>query len=442
MLAALRRFRFTEFQLLVVPSLLAIVGLLTIFLTKTHTLVWTWSDISISLVYIALVFLVTIGLSFSGFRGDEVLFPIVAMLAGVGLLVMQRLQILGRVVINGVPKDYGSIAERQTIYIVISFVLFMAALAFVRRLDWIARYKYTWAFIGIGLMLVTIALGVQTNGARLWLSIGPVTIQPDEILKVVLVIFFAAYLSEHQYVLASTYRIGPVRIAPPAYLVPMVIMLGLSMLAVMVQNDLGSALLLFGIFVVMLYVATGRPLYVVLLLAAFAIGVFLIYHSPQGAKVAIRVQNWINPWADPSGRGYQAIQSGYAMSAGHLFGGGLAHGYPQYIPVVESDYVFAIIGEELGLFGTIAVLCLYLLLVGRGFIIALRAEDGFARLLATGLTTVLALQTLIILGGVVRLIPLTGVTLPFISSGGSSLLTNFIIIALLLRASDPEWRRG
>lgn len=435
MLAALRRFRFTEFQLLVVPSLMAIVGLLTIFLTKTGSLDWTWGDIWISLAFVGMLFGITLWMSLSGFRGDQVLFPIVAMLSGLGLLIMQRLELMGVVG----PKDYGQIAARQVIYLAAALLLFVGMMTFVRRLDWIQRYKYTWAFIGVALMVVTLAIGVQQYGARMWLSIGPVTIQPDEILKVVLVVFLAGYLNEHQYVMASIYRVGPFRIAPPAYLFPMAGMWLLTMASVVLQNNLGTALLLFGIFLVMLYVATGRSLYVIVLLIGFVVGVYISYQL--FGRVGVRVQNWINPWADPSSAGFQPIQSDFAMASGHLFGAGLGHGFPQFIPVVETDYVFSVIGEELGLLGTMAVLCLYLLLVGRGFLIALRAEDGFARLLATGLTTILALQTLIILGGVVRLIPLTGVTLPFISAGGSSLLTNFIIVALLLRASDPDWRR-
>ncbi|MDI3341055.1 MAG: FtsW/RodA/SpoVE family cell cycle protein [Sphaerobacter sp.] len=436
MLAALRRFRFTEFQLLVVPSLMAIVGLLTVFLNRTGSAQWTWSDIWISLAYVVLLFGITGWLSLSGFKGDQVLFPIVAMLVGLGLLIMQRLQ----PVLEAKGGAWATLAQRQLIYLALGLGLFWGMMTFVRSLDWLRRYKYTWAFAGLALMAVTIVLGREEYGARSWLDLGIVTVQPDEIVKLILVVFMAGYLDEHRAAIGSTYRLGPLSLPPIPYLLPMGLMWLMAVATVVLQNNLGSALLFFGIFLVMLYVATGRQVYVVVGLASFAVAVYIAYQL--FGRIGDRVQNWIDPWADPWVLGNQQIQSDYAMAAGRMFGVGLGNGFPQFIPVVETDYVFAVIGEELGFLGTMGVLCLYLLLVGRGFLIALRAEDGFARLLAAGLTTILALQTLIILGGVVRLIPLTGVTLPFISAGGSSLLTNFIIVALLLRTSDPEWRRG
>lgn len=431
----LRQFRLTEVQLLVVPSLMAIVGLLTIFLVQTGERAWSWSDIWVSLAYVAFLFGMSLWLSISGFKGDQVLFPIVAMLAGIGLLVTERL--------HPVFVDWGggwtNLAQRQLLYLAIGLVFLWAMMVVVRRIDWLRRYKYTWAFTGVLLMLITLVIGQETYGARLWLDFGFFTVEPDEIVKVILVIFFAAYLDEYRDLITGTYQLGPVRLPPIPYLMPLVAMWLLSVMMVVLQNNLGTALLFFGIFLTMLYVATGRLFYVVTGLGSFSIAVVVAYQL--FGRVAIRAQNWINPWTDPSDTGFQQIQSDYAMAAGHLFGTGLGYGHPQFIPVVQADYVFSLIGEELGLFGTFAVLILYMLLVARGFTIALRSESGFARLLAVGLTTILALQTLIILGGVVRLIPLTGITLPFISAGGSSLLTNFLIIGLLLRVSDPDWRK-
>lgn len=436
MLKALGRFRFTEFQLLVVPSLMAIVGLLTVFLAGKSEASWTWSDISVSLAYVAMIFGISIWLSVSGFRGDQVLFPIVAMLAGIGLLVMQRLQ----PVLEARGGGWAGLSQRQLIYLAIGFVLFWGMMTFVRRLDWLQRYKYTWAFAALGLMAVTVFFGQEEYGARRWLNLGVVTIQPDEIIKIVMVVFLAAYLDEYKDLIATTYRVGPLRLPPIPYLLPLIVMWLLAVGTVVIQNNLGTALLFFGVFLVMLYVATGRMWYVVAGLGSFAVAVYGAFQ--QFGRVADRVQNWLNPWADPEVLGYQQIHSDYAMASGGLFGAGLGHGFPGFVPVVETDYVFAVIGEELGLLGTIAVLCLYFLLIGRGYVIAMRAENGFARFLAVGLTSTIAIQTLIILGGVVRLIPLTGVTLPFISAGGSSLLSNFIIIGLLLRVSDPDWRRA
>ena len=304
----------------------------------------------------------------------------------------------------------------------------------MRRLDWLRRYKYTWGFLGLAMMAVTMVAGENVNGARLWLNLGIVTVQPSELVKVLLVVFLAAYLDDYGDLIAGSYRIGPLKLPPIPYLLPMIIMWVASLAIVVLQNDLGTALLFFGIFLVMIYVATGRLLYIVVGLSSFAVAVYIAYQLFD--RIAVRVQNWINPWSDPLVAGFQQIQAEYSLAAGHIFGTGLGYGHPQYIPAVETDYIFAALGEELGLLGTIAILALYLLLVARGSLIALRAEGGFPQLLAVGLTTILALQTLIILAGTLRIIPLTGITLPFISAGGSSLLTNFIIVGLLLRISE------
>ncbi len=433
--AILRRFRFTEFQLLVAPSLMTVVGLLTIFLARTGTTKWSLSDISVSLGYVALLFGMTIWFSASGFKGDQVLFPVVATLAGVGLLEIQR---LNPVLIER-GAGWANVAQRQVLFLAVGLLLLWGMIVFTRKLDWLRRYKYTWGFLGLGLMVVTMVAGEKVNGARLWLNLGVVTVQPGEIVKVLLVIFLAAYLDDYGDLIAGSYQVGPLRLPPIPYLLPMVIMWMASLAIVVLQNDLGTALLFFGIFLVMIYVATGRFLYIAVGLGSFAVGVYVAYQLFD--RIAVRVQNWINPWADPLNAGFQQIQAEYSLAAGHIFGTGLGYGHPQYIPAVETDYIFAALGEELGLLGTIAIVALFLLLVARGSLIALRAERGFPQLLAVGLTTILALQTFIILAGTLRIIPLTGITLPFISAGGSSLLTNFIIIGLLLRVSEPGARR-
>ncbi len=433
--AILRRFRFTEFQLLVAPSLMTVVGLLTIFLARTGTTKWSISDISVSLGYVALLFGMTIWFSASGFKGDQVLFPVVATLAGVGLLEIQR---LNPVLIER-GAGWANVAQRQVLFLAVGLLLLWGMIVFTRKLDWLRRYKYTWGFLGLGMMVVTMVAGEKVNGARLWLNLGFVTVQPSEIVKVLLVVFLAAYLDDYGDLIAGSYQLGPLRLPPIPYLLPMVVMWMASLAIVVLQNDLGTALLFFGIFLVMIYVATGRFLYIVVGLGSFAVGVYVAYHLFD--RIAVRVQNWINPWADPLNAGFQQIQAEYSLAAGHIFGTGLGYGHPQYIPAVETDYIFAALGEELGLLGTIAIVALFLLLVARGSLIALRAERGFPQLLAVGLTTILALQTFIILAGTLRIIPLTGITLPFISAGGSSLLTNFIIIGLLLRISEPGARR-
>ncbi len=411
---------------------MTVIGLLTIFLARTGSSKWSLGDISVSLGYVALLFGMTIWFSATGFKGDQVLFPVVATLAGLGLLEIQR---LGPVLADR-GAAWAGIAQRQVLFLAFGLMLLWAMMVFVKRLDWLRKYKYTWAFFGLALMAVTMVAGESVNGARLWLNLGIVTVQPSELVKVLLVVFLAAYLDDYGDLIAGSYRLGPLKLPPIPYLLPMVLMWLASLAVVVLQNDLGTALLFFGIFLVMIYVATGRLLYVVVGLGSFAGGVYVAYQLFD--RIAVRVQNWINPWADPLGAGFQQIQAEYSMAAGHIFGTGLGYGHPQFIPAVETDYIFAALAEELGLLGTIAIISLYLLLVARGSLIALRAERGFPQLLAVGLTTILALQTLIILAGTLRLIPLTGITLPFISAGGSSLLTNFLIVGLLLRVSESS----
>lgn len=435
MRAAIERFRFTEFQLLIVPSLLAIVGLLTIFLARTGEATWTWADIWVSLAYVGLLVGISLWFSLTGFRGDQVLFPVVAMLAGIGLLMIQRLQ--PELAERG--GAWASLAERQVLYLALGLAVFWGMMTFITRLNWLRRYKYTWALLGVGLMVVTMLFGQEVYGARLWLDLGFVVVQPGELVKVILVVFLAAYLADHHDLLAGHYRLGPLKLPPIPYLIPLVFMWLMAVLIVVMQNDLGSALLFFGIFLTMLYAATGRLLYVIAGLTSFSIAVYFTYQVFD--HVAVRVRNWINPWDNPLGVGYQQIQGEYSMANGELFGTGLGYGQPEAIPAVETDYVFAAIGEELGLLGAFAILCLYMLLIARGYLIAIRAISQFERLLAMGVTTILALQTMIIVAGNLRLIPLTGITLPFISAGGSALLTNFLIVGILLRISESKWDR-
>lgn len=428
----IRRFRFTEFQLLIVPCAMTIVGLLTIFLASTRDLNWDWRDIWISLAYMGAVLGMSIWFSITGFRGDQIIFPVVVALSGLGLLVLQRLS----PALEAQSADYAGMAERQLIYLAVGLALLLGMITFVRRINWLRRYKYTWALGGLALMVVTMLFGVEINGARLWLNVGPFTIQSSEIVKVIFVVFLAGYLAENHELLVSSYRLGRISLPPIPYLMPLAIMWGVAMLIVVAQNDLGTALLFFGIFLAMLYLASGKLIYVVAGLTAFAGGAYVAYQNfPHFQE---RVAIWLDPWQDPYGLGYQHAQSEFALATGEVFGTGLAQGNPGLIPLVHTDFVFSAIGEELGLLGTVVLLLLFMLLVFRGFYIAMRARDLFGRYLAAGLTSVLAIQTLIIVGGTLRLIPLTGITLPFISAGGSSLLTNFIIVGMLMRISDPE----
>lgn len=407
--------------------------MLMIFLVPTHRVMWTWRDIWVSLVYAALVLGISVTFSLRGFRGDQVLLPVTATLSIIGLLMMQRL----RPDMAKISPGYGVIAQRQFLYLVAGMLILWAIVMLAgpfHVMELLRRYKYTWLIVSLALQASTFVLGTEVYGARLWIQIGPVQIQPSEIVKVTLAVFLASYLDEKRELIGMSWRIGPLTLPPLPYLLPMGIMWAASLLTLVALNDLGSALLFFSIFLVMLYVASGRAFYVVVGLISFAIASYLAYLA--FARLSIRVQNWINPWKDPLDTGYQQVQSDYALASGGLFGTGFGLGRPTLIPEVHTDFIFSAIGEELGLLGTLAILALYFVLVVRGFLISLRARDGFVQLLAAGFAAILGVQTLIIVGGVTRLIPLTGITLPFISYGGSSLLTNFLIVGLLLYMSS------
>jgi cell division protein FtsW (lipid II flippase) len=430
--------RLTEFRLLILPSILAIVGLIMIVLVPRREIAWTWNEVWVSLAFAGLVLGMSVTFSLRGFRGDQLLLPLTATLSVIGLLMIQRLH----PDLVALGDDYAGLAQKQLLFLGVGGVILWTIVMFagpfnVMRL--LRDYKYTWLLITLALQMATFFIGTEVGGARLWIQVGPVQIQPSEIVKVTLVVFLAGYLDEKRDLIGSSWKIGPLSLPPIPYLLPMIAMWGVGLLTLVALNDLGSALLMFGIFLTMLYVVSGRMLYVVVGLGSFAVACYVAWLTLS--RIEIRVQNWLDPWSyDPNVTGYQQIQSDYALSAGKLFGSGFGQGSPTLIPQVHSDFIFSAIGEELGLLGSLAVLAIYLLMVMRGLMIGMRARDGFVQLLAVGLSATLALQTLIIVGGVVRLIPLTGITLPFISFGGSSLLSNFGIVGILLYLSSLPQR--
>ncbi|HEV8053957.1 MAG TPA: FtsW/RodA/SpoVE family cell cycle protein, partial [Candidatus Limnocylindrales bacterium] len=310
----------------------------------------------------------------------------------------------------------------------------------VRNDNWLREYKYTWAAVGVGLLLLVFFLGDETNGARLSLRIGPIAGQPSELLKVILVVFLAGYLAENRTLLARTStRVGPISLPPIPYLMPMLAMWGLALAVVIVQRDLGAALLFFSVFLTLLYVATRRFAYVVLGLALFLVGAAVLYLL--FSHVRTRVDIWLDPYVDPLGTGYQVIRALYALGRGGILGTGLGAGLPAVgdtpaIPAIHTDFVYAALAEELGMLGGLAILGLYGVIAERGLRIAVQAADDFRALLAVGLTLVVVVQAALIVGGNLKLVPLTGITLPFVSYGGSSLLANAIVVGLLLALSD------
>ncbi len=302
------------------------------------------------------------------------------------------------------------------------------------------RYRYTFLVAGIAALLLPLApspIGREINGARLWAKIGPFQVQPGEVAKVLLVVFFAAYLVDKRDLLTQgTLRLGRLRFPHPKHLGPLVVAWGTSLVVMVMQKDLGSSLLFFAIFAAMLYMATNRAMYIVGGSVLFFSTATLAYNLFD--HVQVRVATWTNPWLDAQGDGYQIVQSLFAFGTGGFAGTGLGLGSPQKIPYVATDFIFAAIGEELGLLGTASVIIAFLLLLGTGFRIAIVCPRPFSKLFAAGLTAVVGIQTFVIIGGVTRVIPLTGVTLPFVSYGGSSLVVNYIVLALLLRISDDS----
>jgi cell division protein FtsW (lipid II flippase) len=372
----------------------------------------------------------------AGHRGDPLLLPLVATIGGIGLIMLNRLAPdLQATAAFGL--DF-TVVETQLLWFAIGVAAMLGVALGFRNDGLLRHYKYTWAIAGVLLLMVTFLFGREVNGARLWIYLGPIGFQPGEFLKIVLVVFIAAYLAEKRTLLRdASARIGPIRIPPLPYLLPMLAMFVIVMLVVIFGKDLGTALLFFGIFLTMLFVATGRRSYVLIGLLLFLAGSFVAYRLFD--HVARRVDAWIDPFADPSGVGYQTVQSLYAFGRGGLFGEGLGQGL---LPTagggffgIETDFIFAVAAEELGLIGAFALLALAVALIFRGLRVAMLARDDFSAMLAVGLTTSLGLQTLIIVAGVLKLIPLTGITFPFVSYGGSSLLASFLVVGLLLSIS-------
>jgi cell division protein FtsW (lipid II flippase) len=311
----------------------------------------------------------------------------------------------------------------------------------VRDTRVLERYRYTFAALGIICLLLPLVPGVgeTVNGARLWVHLGSLTFQPGEAAKVLLVIFFAAYLVDNRALLrAGSLRVGGSFLPSPRHLGPLLLAWAFSIIVMVQEKDLGSSLLFFAVFATMLYMATGRGIYLVGSLVMFLAGAFIAYHL--FGHVRVRVTTWYNPWPTAHDQGYQITQSLFAFGSGGVAGTGLGLGSPDKIPNAATDFVFAAIGEELGLVGAMGVVLAFLLLVGSAYRVAVDAIRPFAKLFAAGLATIFGVQTIIILGGVTRLIPLTGITLPFVSYGGSSLVANFVLLALLLRISDETER--
>lgn len=354
---------------------------------------------------------------------DPALLPVAFALSGIGLAFVTRLK----------PDLAGS----QVMWLFVGVAALIGTLALVPSLERLARYKYSIMLAGIVLLVSPAIIGREINGAKLWIRFGGMSFQPGELAKIAIIIFLAAYLSENREMLSVyTRRVLGFKLPEPRTLGPLLLMWVASLFVLVAERDLGSSLLLFGIFLVMIYVATGRLAYVITGLGLFSVGAYGAFRMFD--HVQTRVAIWLDPFADAAGKGYQIVQSLFALAAGGMTGTGVGAGMPTRIPFVETDFIFSAIGEELGLLGASAIIICYLVIVLRGLATASRAKSDMAALTAAGIVAALGLQAFVIIGGVTKLIPMTGITLPFVSYGGSSLLGTFIALALLLRAGDES----
>jgi peptidoglycan glycosyltransferase len=359
---------------------------------------------------------------------DSTLLPLAILLNGLGYVMIARLS--------------DRLAGLQTTWTFVGVAAFALTLIVVRRVNDLVRFKWIFFAVGAGLLLLPVVpgLGFSSGGARIWVSIGPINFQPGEFAKLALALFFAAYLAESRELISrGTWQVGRFLLPEPRDLLPLLGAWGFSVVLMVGQKDLGSSLLFFTLFVVMVWVATEKASFMALGLAMFATSATIAYFLFD--HVQTRVSIWLDPWRSYSGKGYQIAQSMFALGSGGMGGTGLGLGDPTRIPEAKNDFIFAAIGEELGLFGATAILITFLLIIGAGLRTAMRAKRDFAKLLAVGLTTIIGVQAFIIIGGVIRVVPLTGITLPFVSYGGSSLVANYVLLALLLRISDNTAKR-
>lgn len=373
---------------------------------------------------------------------DPILLPIATLLTILGLVMIFRIDVATaeRARLNDNPDPTPDVYSQLT-WFAVAVILFVSVLILLRDHRLLQRYTYTFGFVGLVLLVLPLApvIGTTVNGATLWIRVAGFSFQPAELAKILLTIFFAGYLVEKRDSLALVRSkflgIGLPRLKD---LGPIVVAWLVSLAVLVFERDLGTSLLFFGLFVSMLYIATQRRSWLFLGGLLFVAGAVLAYYA--FGHVRLRVTVWLDPWTYADDQGYQIVQSLFGLANGGILGAGLGQGFPNLVPFASTDFIVAALGEELGVTGLIAMLLLYAILIERGLRTAVSVRDSFGQLLAAGLSVTLALQVFVIIGGVTRLIPLTGLTTPFLSYGGSSLIANWILVALLLRISDRARR--
>ncbi len=369
---------------------------------------------------------------------DPLLLPVVALLNGLGLVLIHRLDLAqGLVSGNGNPS-----AGQQMLWTLVGVIGFSLVVILIKDHRQLARYGYVCGLVGVVLLAVPALLPArfsEQNGAKIWIRFDGFSIQPAEFSKILLLIFFAAVLvaKRNLFTSAGQHVLG-MDLPRPRDLAPLLAAWIISVGVMIFEKDLGTSLLLYASFLVMVYIATERFSWVVIGLTLFAIGSVVAYYL--FGHVRVRVQNWLDPFADPDGAGYQMVQSLFSFATGGVFGTGLGNGQPGTVPAASTDFIISVVGEELGLVGLAGVLMLYTIVIIRGMRTAVAVRDSFGKLLAAGLAATLGIQLFIVVGGVTKLIPLTGLTTPWMSYGGSSLLANYVLLGILVRISHAARR--
>lgn len=445
----LRRYRWSELFLLAAPAGLIFLAMWELQLVATLPNASAATAITLqtlpaidslgpNLLLIVALFAAHIVLSWLIPDADQTLLPLAGMLSAIGVLMATR---LGPSIYPAAP----TLGFHQLLWVLIGLGAMLGTVWLTRSLRWLRLYKYSFALVGIGLVALTLfhALSVKNFNSPTHdqLNLGPSSIafQPSELLKIVLVIFYAGYLAENREMLTQGGRkFGPLYIPSLRHMAPLIAMLGVSLLMFLGLRELGVALLIFGVFVSMIYMASGRLVYVWYSLAGFAVGALIAYRllGYVQDRVAVLTNAFTPQYANSAG--FQVVQGLIAVGTGGILGQGFGLGHPQFVPAVQTDFVAAAFGNEFGLMGMFALIAIFMLLIYRAFRIAVRGRDTFEQLLAGGIGSIFAIQTLVILAGNLKIIPLTGIPLPFITYGGSSVVANFIMIGLLLRLSAPE----
>jgi cell division protein FtsW (lipid II flippase) len=427
--------RNAELLLLGFAAVITAVALLIVETNQEQGL--TWDLATYTLAYLALFAGAHLAIRRYAPYADPVLLPVVAVLNGLGLVFIHRLDLAG----NGV-NAHGPSASQQMLWTLVGVAAFTAVVVLLKDHRQLAGYGYLCGLAGIVLLAIPALLPrafSEQNGAKIWIRFPGFSIQPAEFSKILLLIFFAAVLVEKRNLFANAgkHMLG-MDLPRPRDLAPLLAAWIISIGVMVFEKDLGTSLLLYTSFLVMVYIATDKVSWVFIGLTLFGLAAVVAYHL--FGHVRVRVQNWLDPFADPDGTGYQMVQAMFSFATGGVFGTGLGNGQPNTVPAASTDFIIAAVGEELGLVGLAGVLMLYTIVIIRGLRTSIAIRDSFGKLLAAGLAATLAIQLFIVVGGVTKLIPLTGLTTPWMSYGGSSLLANYVLLAILVRISHAARR--